>query len=178
MGPGTRVGVVGIGGIGHFAVLLAAALGATVTAISHSSGKRDDALAMGATTFLDTSKPSWAVAGSRSLDLIICTSFAKEMALQDFIGLLDVGGTLIYVGIPEANLSALPPTLMIGTNTALRGSNTGSKREVLEMLDLVVSKGIKSWVEEVPMSQCAEAIRKQDSGEARYRYVLKSDGSL
>jgi alcohol dehydrogenase (NADP+) len=83
-----------------------------------------------------------------------------------------------YVGIPESHLPPLPPTLMIGTNTALRGLNTRSKKEILAMLDLVASKGIKSWVKEIPMSECLGAVKKLHSGEAKYRYVLRSDGSL
>lgn len=67
---------------------------------------------------------------------------------------------------------------MIGTNTALRGLNTRSKKEILAMLDLVASKGIKSWVKEIPMSECLGAVKKLHSGEAKYRYVLRSDGSL
>jgi alcohol dehydrogenase (NADP+) len=65
---------------------------------------------------------------------------------------------------------------MIGTNTALRGLNTRSKKEILAMLDLVASKGIKSWVEEIPMSECLCAVEKLHSGEARYRYVLRATG--
>jgi alcohol dehydrogenase (NADP+) len=172
---GTRVGVIGIGGLGHYAVMFACAMGATVTAISHSPRKKQDATEMGAQDFLTTAEPGWEIPAARSLDLIICTSFDKGMALDKYLSLLDVGGTMVYVGIPEANLPSLPPTLMIGNNSALRGSNTGSRKEVMEMLDLVVSKKIQSWVEEIPMSQCSEAIQKQLRGESRYRYVLKRD---
>lgn len=69
--------------------------------------------------------------------------------------------SFVYVGIPEANLSELPPRLMIGNNSAIRGSNTSSKKDILEMLELVKSKGIKSWVEEFPMSRISEFSKKQ-----------------
>jgi len=178
VGPGSRVGVIGIGGLGHYAVMFASAMGAEVTAISHSAKKKEDAIKMGAQHFITTSQDKWAKTASRILDLIICTSFAKDMPLDKYLSLLDVGGTLVYVGVPESDLPSLPPPLMIGNNSAPRGSNTGSKREVIEMLDLVVSKGIQSWVEEIPMSRYSDAVQWQIRGEARYRLVLKSDGSL
>jgi alcohol dehydrogenase (NADP+) len=87
--------------------------------------------------------------------------------------LLDVGGTLVYVGIPEGNLPTLAPGVMIGNGSALRGSNTGSRKEVLEMLKLVEKKGIRSWVEVMEIGKCVEAIERMEKGEARYRIVLK-----
>lgn len=172
---GTRVGIIGIGGLGHMALQFSVALGAEVSAISHSARKKEDALKMGVTNFITLDTVS---EHKRSLDLIVCTSFSKEMPLTEYLELLDVGGTLVYVGIPESDLPSLPPTLMIGTNAALRGSNTGSKKEVLQMLELVEKHDIKPWVEVLPMSECAEVVQKQLRGEARYRYVLKNDGSL
>ena len=169
---GTRVGVIGIGGLGHFAVMLAAAMGAEVTAISHSPRKKEDALKMGAKHFVATSAEDWATPNSRSLDLIVCTSFAKDMPLDVYLSMLDIGGTLVYVGIPESDLPSLPPTLMIGNNSALRGSNTGSRKEVLEMLDLAVKTDVRSWIETLPMSRCQDAIEKQEAGQSRYRIVL------
>ena len=178
VGPGTRVGVVGVGGLGHYAIMFAVALGAEVTAISHSQGKKDDAFKMGAKHFIVTGQDGWAVKASRSLDMILSTTNAKDMPLEQYLGLLDVGGTFVYVGIPEANMPELPYPLMIGNNSAIRGSNTGSRKEVLEMLELVKVKGIKSWVEEFPMSQASDVLKKQMNGESRYRFVLKSDGGL
>lgn len=171
---GTRVGVVGIGGLGHFAVMFAGALAAEVTAISHSAEKKNDALKMGASHFLVTAEQGWPAGHVRSLDLIICTTFAKSMPIAEYLSLLDIGGTMVYVGIPEQALPALPPTLMIGSNTALRGSNTGSKKEALEMLELAASMGVKSWIEEMPMSKCIEAIKMMERGECRYRIVLRA----
>ena len=66
------------------------------------------------------------------------------------------------------------PMLMIGSNTALRGSNTGSMKEALEMLELAASVGLKGWMEEMPGSKCAEAIEKMERGESRYQIVLKA----
>lgn len=115
VGPGSRVGIVGIGGLGHFAIMFAKALGAEVTAISHTSSKSTDATKMGASNFITTSTEKWAEKHSRTLDIILCTSFAKDIPLEEYISMLDVGGTMIYVGIPESALPPLPPGLMIGT---------------------------------------------------------------
>jgi alcohol dehydrogenase (NADP+) len=138
-----RVDVIGVRGLGHLAVQFAHALGAEVTAISQSSRKKEDTVKMGVKYFIVTTEEGWVSKSARSLDLIICTSFSKEIPLAQYISLLDVGGTLVYVGIPEVDLPSLPPTLMIGINGALRGSNTGSKKEVLQMLDLVEKHDIK-----------------------------------
>lgn len=173
VGPGSRVGIVGVGGLGHFAIMFAKALGAEVTAISHTSSKSADAIKMGALHFITTGADDWFEPHARSFDIILCTSFAKDMPLEKYISMLDIGGTMIYVGIPEGALPPLPPSLMIGNNSALRGSNTGSKKEVLEMLNLAADQGIESWVEEFPMDKCVDAIEKLSSGEARYRLVLK-----
>jgi len=178
VGPGSRVGIVGLGGLGHYAVSFASALGAKVTVISHSLSKKNDALELGATDFVCTAGSDWASAHARSFDVILCTSFAKDLPVPDYLSLLDVGGTLVYVGIPEADLPALPPGLMIGNNSSLRGSNTGSRKDVLEMLELVKSKRIRSWVSVHPMSQASEVVQKQARGEARYRFVLQMDQSL
>jgi alcohol dehydrogenase (NADP+) len=116
--------------------MFAAALGADVTVISHSSSKKADAENMGAKNFAESGKEGWAAPLSRCLDLIICTFFAKDLSIEEYISMLDIGGTLVYVGIPETALPSLPPTLMIGNKSALRGSNTGSKKEALQMLEL------------------------------------------
>jgi alcohol dehydrogenase (NADP+) len=173
VGPNTRIGIIGIGGLGHFAIMFAFALGATITAISHSSSKASDAASMGATSFIDTGSENWWAGKERSFDILLCTSLAKNWPIEKFISLLDVGGTLVYVGIPEENLPTLAPGVMIGNGSALRGSNTGSRKEALEMLKLVEKRGIRSWVEVMEMGMCGEAIGRMERGEARYRIVLK-----
>jgi alcohol dehydrogenase (NADP+) len=173
VGPNTRIGIIGIGGLGHFAIMFASALGATVTAISHSSSKASDAASMGATSFINTGSKNWWAGKERSFDILLCTSFAKNWPIEKFISLLDVGGTLVYVGIPEGNLPILAPGVMIGNGSALRGSNTGSRKEVLEMLKLVEKRGIRSWVGVMEIGMCGEAIERMERGEARHRIVLK-----
>ena len=174
VGPGSRVGVIGIGGLGHFAVMFAAALGAEVTAISHSSRKKADAEKLGARHFITTTEEGWATPHKRSLDLIINTSSGTDSPLKEYLSLLDIGGTLLFVAIPEGNLPPIRPSTMIGSNVAMRGSNTGSKEEVVAMLELAAKANIKSWVDELPMTSVNEAITRLDKGDVRYRIVLKN----
>jgi alcohol dehydrogenase (NADP+) len=99
-GPGKTVGIVGVGGLGHFAVLFAKALGADrVVGISRKADKKDDVLALGADEYIATSDDEdWAKKNKRSLDLIICTVSSEKMPLSDYLGLLKTKGTFIQVG--------------------------------------------------------------------------------
>jgi alcohol dehydrogenase (NADP+) len=91
--PLTRNGV-GVGGLGHYAIMFANALGAEVANLSHSAKKKHDAIQMAAKHFVDTSQEDWTIS-KRNLDLIICISFAKDMSLKEYIGLLDIEGTFV-----------------------------------------------------------------------------------
>lgn len=175
VGPGSKVGIVGIGGLGHFGILFAKALGATVTAISHSPRKAADASALGASQFLSTATPGWNAPHLRTLDLIISTNFSTDMPLGEYLSLLKVGGTLVICGIPEGDLPRLSWADIAAANLAIRGSNVGSKKEVAEMLELVKEKGVQSWVEVVGMKDVEDVVKRLDRGECRYRYVLKAD---
>lgn len=172
---GSKVGIVGLGGLGHFGVLLAVALGAEVTVISHSPRKRDDAMAMGAKNFLCGDDWDKDPANIRSLDLIISANSSLNIDLEKYLSTLRVGGTFIQCGLPEGKLPAVDPFSLIMNNAAIRGSNVGSKKEAIEMLALVKQKGVKSWIEVLPMSQCGKAVQNLHAGAARYRYVLKQD---
>lgn len=99
-GPGKKVGIVGIGGLGHFGLLFAKALGASkVVAVSRTSSKRDDAIAMGADEFVATEDdPSWHVKHARSLDLIILTASSPDMPIDGYLSMLRTGGTLVQLG--------------------------------------------------------------------------------
>jgi alcohol dehydrogenase (NADP+) len=174
-GPGKKVGIVGIGGIGHFGVLFAKALGAEVWAISRSRSKEADAMAMGADGFLATSEPGWNEPHRMTFDLVINTanSFAGfDMAA--YLSILDVHGKWVSVGLPGGegitvrNQDFLPNGCFIGS------SHLGSRRETLEMLQLAADKGIKTWVQEIPISPegLKSAMQGLDSHKVRYRYCM------
>lgn len=174
-GPGKKVGVVGIGGIGHFGIMFAKALGAEVWAISRSRSKEADSLKMGADGYLASGEKGWNEAHNMTFDLILNTANSSDgFDLSTYLTLLDVHGKWVSVGLPGGggfnvrNQDFLPNGCFIGS------SHLGSRRETLEMLQLAADKGIKTWVQEVPIS--ADGLRQAMNGiedsSVRYRYCL------
>lgn len=175
-GPGKTVGIIGIGGLGHMAILLAKTLGADkVVAISRSSSKKADAIALGADSFIATNEDeNWAKTHSRSIDLIVST-VDGDMPLIGYLSLLSVGGTLMQVGAPEVPLPQITATPLIFNNIKIGGSLIASRKEIREMLDLVARKGVKPWTNLIPMREVGEALRRFEKGEPRYRFVLYNE---
>jgi len=174
VGPGMDVGVIGIGGLGHFAVMFAAALGANVTAISHTHSKESDAKAMGAKHFIATGDKGSFKQNRRKFDLIICTVNADNMPMTDYLSMLKVHGKLTMVGAPEKPLQ-LPVFPLLLNGVSLGGSAIGSPAEIKEMLELAQKTNIKTWLKVWKMSDINEALKDQHAGNARYRHVLKND---
>lgn len=173
-GPGKTVGVVGIGGVGHCAILFAKALGADkVVGISRSGSKREDVLRMGADDYIATSEnPEWAKEHSGTFDIVINTIGTNKVSFREYLGLVGLDGTFIQVGLPEDGPFEVDAFLLVSRRIKLTGSNIGSRREIREMLDLAAAKGIKLWVQERPMSEANQGIIDFEAGKARYRYVL------
>jgi uncharacterized zinc-type alcohol dehydrogenase-like protein len=169
-GPGMKVGVVGLGGLGHMAVKLAAALGCEVTVISTSPGKRADALALGAHDFLvSTDKAAMKAAESR-FDLII-DSVAVFHEPNPLLRSLARDGTLVLLGlIPEA----LPVKAfsMLGKRRRLAASPIGGIRETQEMLDFCGEHGITADIEIIRIDQINEAYERMVRSDVRYRFVI------
>ncbi len=176
-GPGKKVGIVGIGGLGHFGVIFAKALGSDkVVAISRSSSKKEDAMKMGADDFIATSEDKeWATHHAHSLDLIVSTVSSPDMPLQGYLQLLRTHGVLIQVGAPEDNIPAFNAFSLLTKNLKIGGSGIGSPAEIRQMLDFVASKGIKAWVNPRPLKDANAAIVDMADNKARYRYVLVNE---
>ncbi|KAK4047825.1 hypothetical protein OIV83_005168 [Microbotryomycetes sp. JL201] len=178
-GAGTKskdVGIVGIGGLGHFGLLFAKALGANVTAISHSESKKGDAEKMGASRFIATHGSAEAFKGHEgSLDLIVATTNDAKMPLEGYLSLLRAHGTLVLVGAPEEPLPQIPAFALLMRNVHITGSAIGPPSVIQEMLELAAEKKIKPWVEKRPMSDANKAIVDMGQSKARYRYVLIND---
>lgn len=172
---GSRVGIIGLGGLGHYGVQFAKALGYVPTVLSHSKEKEADAKALGAETFIYTGAENWEVENARSLDLIICTNFVQDMPLKKYLKTLDIGGTFVLCGIPEGELPKLSWVDLAQANLAIRGSNVGSKGEIYEMLKIVKNGGVKSWVETGNMKNLATHVKWMEKGEVKYRFVLEAD---
>jgi uncharacterized zinc-type alcohol dehydrogenase-like protein len=168
--PSSRVGIVGIGGLGHMAIQFAQAFGAEVTAFSTSVEKEEETRAMGAHNFVNSreSKAMKDVAGS--MDFILSTASAD----QDwgfYVQALRPTGTLCFVGVPPSpvGIQAFP---LISGQRAISGNPTGSPYRLKEMLDVAARHGIKATTESFPMAQANTAIDKVKKGKVRYRAVL------
>ncbi|KAI0404450.1 zinc-binding dehydrogenase [Xylaria palmicola] len=176
-GPGKSVGIVGVGGVGHFGILFAKAMGADkVVGISRKNSKREDALKLGADEYIATDEDvDWHKKRLRTLDMIICTISSGNMPIDQYLSLLKRGGELVQVGaadggdFPKVNVFSL----LIGTK--ISGSSTGAPWEIRDMLQLAADKQIKPWIQERPMKEANEAIVDMEEGKARYRYVLVNE---
>lgn len=169
VGPGMRVGIVGIGGLGHFGVMFAKAMGAEVVAISHSASKRSDALKMGASEFVSTKEnPYWAKDYiEKPFDLIINTASSSAVDLPAMVSALKTNGRLICVGMPEDMIQLRVQDLAM-RSAMLGSSHIGNKKEALEMLKLAAEKNIKPWIELVPMKDCSKAVERVSKGDSMY----------
>jgi len=170
VGPGSRVGVVGLGGLGHMAVKLAAAMGADVTVMSRSSGKEADALALGADRLLVSADEKAMAKAESSFDLIVDTVPVKH-DINPYIPLLDVDGTLVLVGQigPLNEISTVP--LLLGRRR-VAGSPIGGIAETQEMLNFCAKKGVLPEVEMIRMDQINEAFERLERSDVRYRFVI------
>jgi alcohol dehydrogenase (NADP+) len=169
-GPGKRVAVVGMGGLGHMAVKIAHAMGAEVTVLSQTLGKKDDGLRMGADHYYATSDASTFEALANTFDLIINTVSAK-VDLNAYLGLLRLDGTLVNVGAPPEPLPVGVFTLF-GNRRSFAGSSIGSIGETQEMLDFCAERGIAPEVELITADQVNEAWSRVLSSDVRYRFVI------
>jgi D-arabinose 1-dehydrogenase-like Zn-dependent alcohol dehydrogenase len=176
-GPGKKVGVLGVGGLGHFALLWAKALGCDkVVAISRSSAKKADAEKMGVDHFIAMEEDKdWAKNNARSLDLIISTVADPKMPIQKYLRLLRTHGQFIQVGAPEDAIPGFNMFSLIGKGAKIGGSAIGSPKDIAEMLDFAVEKGVHPFIEERPMKEANQAVLDMDKNKARYRYVLVNE---
>jgi len=174
IGKGSKVGVVGLGGLGHYAVLFAKALGAEVIVFSHSERKKEDALKMGADEFVITNK-GFEEKYKMSLDIIVCTSSSSSLPLNEFITTLDVGKHFVFVGMPEDEWPSLTSQAMAPNGAFVGSSHIGCRTEILKMLDLAVEKNVKPWITTRPMKEAAQSIEDVETGKARYRTILLQD---
>lgn len=169
-GPGRKVAVVGLGGLGHVGVKIAHALGAEVTVLSQSLGKRDDGLRMGATAYHATGERDTFARLADRFDLIVST-LSAQVRLDPYVRMLALGGTLVNVGLPEHPLSVRAGTLNAGRR-GIAGSMIGGIRETQEMLDFCAQHGIGAEVEVVSADRIGEAYERVVASDVRYRFVL------
>lgn len=167
---GSKVGVVGLGGLGHMAIKLAKAMGAEVTVFSTSPTKEKDAKKLGAKNFVVTKDPKNFGPFTGKLDLIIDTvSVAHDYT--PYLGTLKVGGTHVLIGVPEKPTDFGAGPLIFGRKQ-LAGSLIGGIKETQEMLDFCAKKKIFSDIELIQAAQINEAYDRTVKGDVKYRFVV------
>jgi len=167
---GSKVGVGGLGGLGHMAVKIAKAMGAEVTMLSTSPQKEADAQKLGATGFGNTKEPATFKKLAGSFDLIINT-ISAEHDYNEYLGLLAPKGTMVIVGAPPTP-SAVRAFSLIGGNKKLAGSMIGGIKETQEMLEFCAKHGLVSDIELIKADQINDAYERMPRGDVRYRFVI------
>jgi alcohol dehydrogenase (NADP+) len=169
-GPGTKVGIIGLGGLGHMGVKIAHALGAEVTVLSHSLRKQEDGKKMGADKFHSTSDPATFDKLKGYFDLLINT-LAVEINWDEYLNLLSLDGTMVVVGIPEKE-TPIGPSSLINARRSLAGSVIGGIRETQEMLDFCSRNNITCDIELIQIQKVNEAFERVVNSDVRYRFVI------
>ena len=168
-GPGKKVAVVGLGGLGHIAVKIARALGAEVTVLSQTLAKKDAGLALGASDYRATGDPATFQDLANTFDLILSTVSAP-LPMDDYIGMLAVGGAMVNVGAaPEASSLHLR---MLNRQRVLAGSLIGGLQETQDMLDFCGEHGIGAEIELISAEQINAAYERVLASDVRYRFVI------
>lgn len=169
-GPGTRVAIVGMGGLGHVGVKIAHAMGAEVTVLSHSLAKREDGLRFGADHYHATADPAVFKQLRSSFDLILNT-VSVNLDIDAHLGMLGLDGTMVLLGLPEQPLSVRGFSLATNRRS-LASSNVGGLRETQEMLDFCAEHGIAPEIEVISADRINEAYERVLSSDVRYRFVI------
>jgi uncharacterized zinc-type alcohol dehydrogenase-like protein len=169
-GPGKKVAVVGLGGLGHMAVKLAHAMGAEVTVLSQSLKKQEDGLKLGADHYFATSDESTFADLASTFDLIINTVSAP-IDISSYLQLLTLDGALVNVGAPAEPLPVNAFALIMGRRS-FAGSMIGGIRETQEMLDFCAEHNLGAEIEVIPAGKINDAYERVLASDVRYRFVI------
>ena len=169
-GPGKKVAIVGMGGLGHVGVQIAVAMGAEVHVISRTRSKEADGLAFGAVAYHATSEEGTLKSLRGTFDLMVST-VSDDSDLDAFIGCLRVGGAFVDVGLPE-HPSKVRLGGLINGNKILAGSNIGGIAETQEMLDFCAEHGVRPRVEMIGGEDITAAYDRVVNADVRYRFVI------
>lgn len=167
---GKNIAIIGMGGLGHVAVKIAHALGATVTVLSQSLSKAADGLAFGADQYFATSDPETFVQLEQSFDLVLNTVSA-DIALDDYLGTLKIDGSFVNVGFPAEPYRFHAASLVMHQRSII-GSNVGGPAQTQEMLNFCAQHGIAAEIELIGVDEIADAYERVAQSTVRYRAVI------
>lgn len=173
---GDKIAVVGLGGLGHIAVKIAAAMGAEVSVLSTSEGKKEDALRFGAKNFINTTSGAVFQKYANYFDFMLNT-VADNVNLDKYLGLLKRDKTMVVVGLPEKSTQFSLSSLIM-KRRHLAGSLIGGIKETQEMLDFCGKHQISSDIELIPITQINQAYDRIVKGDVRYRFVIDNQSLL
>ncbi|MBB4085610.1 MULTISPECIES: NAD(P)-dependent alcohol dehydrogenase [Sphingomonas] len=171
VGPGQKVGIVGLGGLGHMGVKIAAAMGAEVYVFSTSPNKRDDARRLGAKELIVSKDADQMAEHANSFDFILNTVAASH-DLDQFLGLLKRDGTMTLVGVPETPHPSPSVGNLVFRRRALAGSLIGGIAETQEMLDFCQAHGLTADIEMIDMQDIETAYDRMQKSDVKYRFVI------
>jgi len=169
-GPGKQVAIVGMGGLGHMGVQIAAALGAEVSVVSQTRSKEADGRRFGAQHYYATSEEGTFKELRGRFDLIVNT-VSETLPMRSYLGMLKLDGTFVSVGAPSEPLE-VPAFALIGARRSFAGSSIGGIPETQEMLDFCAEHGIASVIEKIAPTQIDEAWDRVVASDVRYRFVI------
>jgi alcohol dehydrogenase (NADP+) len=173
VGPGTKVAVVGLGGLGHMGVKLAVGLGAHVTVVTTSSSKVEDAKALGAHDVL-LSTDAAAMAGARGRFDFVLDTIPVEHEVAPYLGIAGLGGVVVVVGAIE-NLPGIHAAMLVIGRKTLAGSMIGGVAEIQELLDFCADKGIAPDCETIAIQDINHAFERMERSDVKYRFVVAMD---
>ena len=169
-GPGKRVGIIGLGGLGHMGLKFAHAMGAHVTVFSHSEKKKADAQSMGADEFIANPSEEYFKKYGNTFDLILNT-VSVDLNLENYLSLLRLDGTLVLIGLPGKPYQ-VPAGVLLGKRRRLAGSMIGGIPELQEMLNFCGQKNIVSDVEVIKSDYINKAYDRTVASDVKYRFVI------
>ncbi|KAI7898559.1 chaperonin 10-like protein [Cokeromyces recurvatus] len=174
VGPDSVVGVMGVGGLGHYGIMWAKAMGAKVIAMSHSDKKRDVAKELGADDYIVTSNPEEMDKAKGQFTHILCTGTGRDFKWETYTALFKPNGIFINVGLPEWNFPEVNPMTLAMSQVNICGSAIGSPNEIEDMLKFAAEKNVRPWIKKYPMKEAPKAIEDFKAGLPRFRFVLEN----
>lgn len=174
VGPSSTVGILGIGGLGHFGILFAKAMGATVIGLSSSDRKREAALELGCDDYVVTKDAEAMAKYTNKLTHIVCTGVGEDFTWEPYFNILKANGVFINVNAPEFSYPPVPLFMLLFKQIIVTGSLAGTPSIAEEMLQFAADKNIKAWYKKYSMKDVNKAIEDFRAGLPRFRFVLEN----